>query len=1090
MIRKKIIGMLFTLLGMLSLYAQQTIGNAQINRQVLNYPTSPNAYALDKVGKLPMDLFNGKANINLPIYTIELGDLSFPIGLSYNTGGIKQNEIASSVGLGWALSMPNSVSKSIFDKDDDLSTLFFKDINQATLTLTNIDPTNAVQQDNLDLLNTGTNDLKPDLYSYNLPGLSGSFIVNNNMGYTIPHEDIKIEKSGLNFKITDTGGTMYWLSPQNFVVSKSPGVTSQFSQNLMLIDSIRTAGGKSLKFQYLKIQKYREKTKYEKKYIITTEDNYVPPGYSNFPYLNPNPPMVENIENNTENLITKIIFPEGEVNFFYSGDDNLSTTASSVYRKDLNSDTGGLALKRIVVKDKSGKTIRKVALNYAYFEPTGSNPTYEGYRLKLLEKVDELNNTKHVFTYNEEKILPARNANSDDLWGYFNNNTTSTSNLPSEVAPGYGYGRGRGVNPDFTPLGVLTSIKYPTGAVKKLYYENNLYSSSFTETEHHVDTLGIIGTDGMVDPDPHIVTQTFTINPSYQDVKIQYHSTCTNSSNPPQLPENGVFTTCKGIAESGSSTMNFHLNGDPKPFNNTGQPITLKITRLGECDCGISLFREYNETTTGFRDNMAGGLRVKQIEDIDQNNVSNVFYYDYNNSGTLKKKFSYYKPYFRIAEPMGGGMGPGEGEGEPVSPEDYVRRITEVQTSGNAYTSYNSSNIVTYSEVTERNGLGEVVSTFTDDKSGNGIYMSGNEAYTAWQYGLPLKTIYKKGSDTLRKETFHYEFNPLKNTKAGFIMGNPDEIAFGMDLYLAKYHATHGINPDLTTYAVEYYPVSIYGAKIEKKQSKTTEYFQNNKVIETVTDYAYSDTDINKPINLKNSTTTFSDGTTQQTSYQYAHDKGNQLMIDKNMIDIPLESQVTQTSGNITKTLSKTETVYPSSLPHSVAGNLVLPLSERSYDLLNLTKVNTEVTYDRYDNKGNILQYTTKDGIPVSVVWGYNKTLPIFKIEGIAYSQIEGIISSYVNDSDGDALDPTREQGLILSYERFRKEPILKDKMVTTYTHDPLIGVTNITSPTGIRETYIYDNANRLNEVRVREKKDSVEYVSKKVKELNYNYKH
>jgi len=206
------------------------------------------------------------------------------------------------------------------------------------------------------------------------------------------------------------------------------------------------------------------------------------------------------------------------------------------------------------------------------------------------------------------------------------------------------------------------------------------------------------------------------------------------------------------------------------------------------------------------------------------------------------------------------------------------------------------------------------------------------------------------------------------------------------------------------------------------------------------------------------------------------------------MIDIPLETQVTQTTGNITKTLSKSEAVYPSSLPHSVAGNLVLPLSERSYDLLNLNNVNTEVTYDRYDSKGNILQYTTKEGIPVSVVWGYNKTLPIFKIEGIAYSQIENIISSYVADSDADALDPTREQGLILSYERFRKEPILKDKMVTTYTHDPLIGVTNITQPTGVRETYLYDDANRLKEVKVREKESSVEYVSKKVKELNYNY--
>ena len=50
-----------------------------------------------------MDLFNGKANITIPIYDIQLGDMVFPIKLSYNTGGIKQNEISSSVGLGMVI---------------------------------------------------------------------------------------------------------------------------------------------------------------------------------------------------------------------------------------------------------------------------------------------------------------------------------------------------------------------------------------------------------------------------------------------------------------------------------------------------------------------------------------------------------------------------------------------------------------------------------------------------------------------------------------------------------------------------------------------------------------------------------------------------------------------------------------------------------------------------------------------------------------------------------------------------------------------------------------------------------------------------
>ena len=61
--------------------------------------------------------------------------------------------------------------------------------------------------------------------------------------------------------------------------------------------------------------------------------------------------------------------------------------------------------------------------------------------------------------------------------------------------------------------------------------------------------------------------------------------------------------------------------------------------------------------------------------------------------------------------------------------------------------------------------------------------------------------------------------------------------------------------------------------------------------------------------------------------------------------------------------------------------------------------------------------------------------------------------------------------------------------VVTTYTYDPLIGVTTITPPSGIREQYLYDTANRLKEIQVRERDNTGNYVVKTIKELKYNYK-
>ena len=76
-----------------------------------------------------MDYFRGKANINIPIYTIVVDDVSIPISLSYNTGGIKLNEVSSIVGLGWALNIPGSIQQEIKGISDFSANTISKDIN-------------------------------------------------------------------------------------------------------------------------------------------------------------------------------------------------------------------------------------------------------------------------------------------------------------------------------------------------------------------------------------------------------------------------------------------------------------------------------------------------------------------------------------------------------------------------------------------------------------------------------------------------------------------------------------------------------------------------------------------------------------------------------------------------------------------------------------------------------------------------------------------------------------------------------------------------------------------------------------------------
>ncbi len=78
---------------------------------------------------MPMDYFRGKANINIPIYTIIVDGVSVPISLSYNTGGIKLNEVSSIVGLGWSLNIPGNIQHEIKGISDFSANPLSKNIN-------------------------------------------------------------------------------------------------------------------------------------------------------------------------------------------------------------------------------------------------------------------------------------------------------------------------------------------------------------------------------------------------------------------------------------------------------------------------------------------------------------------------------------------------------------------------------------------------------------------------------------------------------------------------------------------------------------------------------------------------------------------------------------------------------------------------------------------------------------------------------------------------------------------------------------------------------------------------------------------------
>ncbi|RZK12432.1 MAG: DUF1298 domain-containing protein [Flavobacterium sp.] len=91
----------------------------------IQLPKSPDAYLFEKYGDTPVSLYTGRPNISIPIYTIKYGDMTIPLELDYNSNGIRVDEEASSVGLGWYFGT-GMISQIVQGKDDLNSNVIFK----------------------------------------------------------------------------------------------------------------------------------------------------------------------------------------------------------------------------------------------------------------------------------------------------------------------------------------------------------------------------------------------------------------------------------------------------------------------------------------------------------------------------------------------------------------------------------------------------------------------------------------------------------------------------------------------------------------------------------------------------------------------------------------------------------------------------------------------------------------------------------------------------------------------------------------------------------------------------------------------------
>jgi hypothetical protein len=262
----------------------------------------------------------------------------------------------------------------------------------------------------------------------------------------------------------------------------------------------------------------------------------------------------------------------------------------------------------------------------------------------------------------------------------------------------------------------------------------------------------------------------------------------------------------------------------------------------------------------------------------------------------------------------------------------------------------------------------------------------------------------------------------------------------------------------------------IIGISQQIKSVSKSFFYENNLVIQTENEsnlyYHETNYQVNKIIDVVN-------GESLEKRIFYPGDfevstlPNVNVMLQKNLVTTPLKVDVFRNNS----ILSSQKTHFDL----NSTNQLLLPsfiFTKKGNELSVSDHLN--ISFDLYDNFGNLLQYTQfQNSTKTSYIWGYNHTLPVAKIENIAYNAIP---SELITNIQNITSPPNNQNNIPFVINDVQLTSALNDlrtalpnALVTTIKHIPLVGVKEVIDPKGDKVTYEYDNFNRLKTVKDKE---------------------
>lgn len=1034
---KKIYLLLISLfLGINFLFGQS---NGEIKIPV---PENPNVSKLSSIEFSKLNSSIGRVDINVPLYSIELEGLSLPLILNYSSGGIKVDEEASMIGLGWALNLPTIV-QTVNDENDFTAKA-------------------------RELLEPGASNWSPGVRQ-----LKYNKFFNEFQSYSdFPDQNLK-----------DDNLYFYYMSRHNFpykgkIYDVRPFQTTP-SFEYPYLNIIDSNNGIDSEADFFTVNLMNGSHSFYNNYENGGSSNYLPRGLE---AVSADKEVIISGGDSrfrvTDNKGTTYIFDKKIENRVYF--DNFNPLVSN--KSDPN--LGGTSLNSIIyypskIISLSGEVIDiEYILDRGFGRDSYSSITYyvnDVYTANTINGIGKADGT----CMGQNSVCHLQNKTTTTINNYQSSGQGDIF-LPKKIKFNgneivFNYSKRNDIKESLVPttsnsnkLDKIEVFDFKGNLVQKIDLINSYFDSENTDVKNN-HTLPTEADKKRLRLDQiNINDKLFR--------KFVYNSTKLPSKNSYSIDYWGYYNGANFNTSYIPNPDHFRTISNTRiPGNNNNRGARFeyaKAATLSEMHYPTGGYEKYNYELNQYTTNGANrvpnwdnynnliegvGLRINSIELYDNNSLAKKIEYIYE-GGNLPMKISFFREYsvstaYTSPDPQTGGRflqlkvfniddsnknnyysNQLFTNNNQVFYKKVIKKTIDLKSSSNSYKeeSFYENNNFKYANIdatqVEKNAYYPLTTERNKFKNGT----------------LLKEVMYNNNNDTILKR--EYDYTNIKSELSYSIKVNgAGSLVICTDCiksWASIGYANHSI--------LNFYP--LYIDKTIPKSLKTTEYL--NSKVERTENYIYNER------NLLSSKRDFYDNNQVYTDMIYSGSLLSYSTVRKNGILISFDSY---------DIYNKSFPVYGDT---SFFTTILKHKSIKKYKGEQRTNYNMSII-NIFDENHKPVEYSDNGKI-TTIIWGYNKQYPIAKIEGATYSEVY----TYINELETSSNSNTNP----LSTSSFTNIINgLPNAMVTGYIYKPLVGITQIIQPNGMTEFYKYDEFGRL--IEIKNNKGEV------LKTFEYNYK-